>query len=88
LDLKLGEIPGWFGRRQKSPQAIAGLFSRGTYTREMSYFINQKFHFDMLIQKISDTCKDRFILCHNIISFVLQLSGAGSTSMCSLDERV
>lgn len=29
LDLKLNEISGWISRRQKTPQAVAGAFSRG-----------------------------------------------------------
>ncbi|KAL0109520.1 hypothetical protein PUN28_014526 [Cardiocondyla obscurior] len=37
LDLKLNEIPSWFSRRQKSPQAFAGLFSRAFWRWQHNY---------------------------------------------------
>ncbi|KYN14981.1 PREDICTED: putative ATP synthase subunit f, mitochondrial [Trachymyrmex cornetzi] len=37
LDLKLKEVPGWFARRQKSPQALIGVFSRAFWRWQHKY---------------------------------------------------
>ncbi|XP_012540795.1 putative ATP synthase subunit f, mitochondrial [Monomorium pharaonis] len=36
-DLKISEIPGWIARRQKSPQALVGLFSRAFWRWQHKY---------------------------------------------------
>ncbi|XP_012231157.1 putative ATP synthase subunit f, mitochondrial isoform X2 [Linepithema humile] len=37
LDLKLNEITGWISRRQKTPQAVAGVFSRAFWRWQHKY---------------------------------------------------
>ncbi|XP_011642219.1 putative ATP synthase subunit f, mitochondrial [Pogonomyrmex barbatus] len=37
LDLKLGEIPSWFSRRQKSPRTLVALFSRAFWRWQHKY---------------------------------------------------
>ncbi|KAL7301352.1 putative ATP synthase subunit f, mitochondrial [Trichogramma pretiosum] len=37
FDLKLGEVGAWFGRRQKTPQALAGAISRCWWRWQHNY---------------------------------------------------
>lgn len=42
LDLKLGEIPSWIARRQKSPQSFTALCSRAFWRWQHKYVLPKK----------------------------------------------
>ncbi|CAN8003324.1 unnamed protein product, partial [Ixodes hexagonus] len=41
-ELKLTEVGSWFARRKKSPQALAGLFSRAYWRWQHKYFLPKR----------------------------------------------
>lgn len=66
--VKIGELGAWFGRRQKNPRALAGLFSRAWWRWQHKYMLPKKASIAPFFQLTLAACTFFYIINYGKIS--------------------
>uniref|UniRef100_A0A5S6Q6P7 ATP synthase subunit f, mitochondrial n=1 Tax=Trichuris muris TaxID=70415 RepID=A0A5S6Q6P7_TRIMR len=65
FDVKLGELPEWFARRDKSPKAIMAALSRGYHKWAFDWFSPRLMNMAPFFQLAAGMAILRMIFCHD-----------------------